>query len=103
MVRELTDHEKTIAAAAYLQGLAIGLAHNRGKRWHRDTGRSELARTRVYGTVDEILRDGCASNPILIYEMRDLAERCGLFEPSRQKAHELVQDRLRNERWEPLR
>jgi hypothetical protein len=89
MIKEFTEHEKSIAAAAYLQGLALGLATARSRRWHQRRQRSMLATTRVFGTVAEILNDGCASNPLLIYEMRSLAEQCGLFRPL-DEARELI-------------
>jgi hypothetical protein len=81
--KEFSAREESIAAAAYMLGLARGVAVDRSQAWARKVRRSALGTTKAFGTAVEILRDGCTSNPLLIYELQELAKACGLHEHNR--------------------
>jgi hypothetical protein len=78
---KLTDRERSIAMAAYLKGLAVGLAIDRTKTWHRQIRRSSLVTSTLFAGIDDFLTDGRGHNPLVIYERNKLAEECGATKP----------------------
>lgn len=80
----LSEREKHIAAAAYLKGLATGLAMDRTERWHkRRLQKSVLGERYDMNTIGNLLEDGRSFNPLAIYEVAKLAEECGLAQNHR--------------------
>lgn len=90
----ITDREKTLMAAAYLHGMARGIASQVTKAFHKRTKGSPLEQTNVFNVVDELMRDGLASNPIAIYEMKKMADECGFSVPHGHLACQMIQNML---------
>lgn len=81
ILEQLSSREQSIAAAAYLRGLAVGLSTHRTKTWHRRVRGSLITESSIFGTVDNFLWDGRGNNPLIIYEMQELADTLGLRDP----------------------
>lgn len=89
----MTNNEQTIAMAAWLRGVAIGLATIGDKAFHRRSKKSWLVGaegTRIFQTADQILSGG-AFNPIDVYEMVDAAKRLGFGQPQHQACEAIHQ------------
>ena len=73
-MKNLTERERSIAKAAYLKGLAVGLSVDRTKTWHRQVRKSELVTTPLLAGLDDFLSDGRGFNPLFIYERNNLSD-----------------------------
>jgi hypothetical protein len=94
----MTDHEQTIAMAAWLRGLAVGIAALANKTFYRKVKKSWLAGeegAQIFATAEQILNGG-AFNPLSTYEMTDAAKRLGWGQPH-SRTIELIHEALYGE------